>query len=199
MTGVNNDNGGQSQDSISEAVRPQVLIYTCSFILYVSSLLIYTGLNAAEQAPSETSYEASFRFTNRSAHTVEDRDMGLLWQRCTFGRYGESCEGGDIERLDWNAAVVQASEYRQVDCQTRWRLPSLVELHSLVREDGPAPTINEEFFPKTEATWYWTATAYDLNSLWIRVVSFYDRSEFDSMHSNAGVMRLVCSEFHQLG
>ena len=105
---------------------------------------------------------------------------------------------GDASRVPWQEALLIASTRSTEGCET-WRLPSLVELNSLVEPQSGDVQIDQHYFPNTQATWYWTATTFDLTNSWIKVVSFADGSQFDSLATNSGVLRLVCGEHHRVG
>ena len=105
---------------------------------------------------------------------------------------------GDVSQVPWQEALLIASTYSTEGCET-WRLPSLVELNSLVEPKLIGVQTNQHYSPNTQAIWYWTATTFDPTKSWIKVVSFADGSQFDSLATNSGVLRLVCGEHHRLG
>ena len=180
-------------------MQAQILIYITTFLFYASALLIHDGLIAGviNERESNTATDIT-RFKMRNAEMIEDHQTGLVWQRCPWGSQGSECEIGDAMRVPWQDARLIASTHSTEVCET-WRLPSLVELNSLVEPQAQGIQIDQHYFPNTQATWYWTATTYDPSNTWIRVVSFFDGSQFDSLATNSGPLRLVCGEHHRVG
>lgn len=92
---------------------------------------------------------------------VVDRVTGLMWQRripnqfATFAEAGRSCE------------ALSLGGYHD------WRLPSRIELVSLLDTTRTQPSIDVEAFPDTPIDWFWTASraAGDPSSAWY--VYFY--------------------------
>ena len=180
-------------------MQAQILIYITTFIFYTSALLIHDGLIAGvtnkQGSDSATNIK---RFKIRNAQAVEDHQTGLIWQRCSWGLKGNDCAMWDASRVPWQEALLITSMRSTEDCET-WRLPSLVELNSLVEPQSGDVQIDQHYFSNTQATWYWTATTFDLTNSWIKVVSFADGSQFDSLANSSGVLRLVCGEHHRVG
>lgn len=178
-------------------MQAQILIYVSTFLFYASALMIHNGLYAEAVNDSDAA-EWSLRFRDRDVNTVADLQYGLVWQRCSVGRSGRACKNGRDSRLSWHEAIALASAFTAPTCHP-WRLPSLAELNSLVDTSHRGAAIDPNFFPQTGQTWYWTGTTYDPENAWIRVVSFNDGAQFDSLHTNHGLLRLVCAQDQQLG
>ena len=180
-------------------MQAQILIYITTFIFYTSALLIHDGLIAGvtnkQGSDSATNIK---RFKIRNAQAVEDHQTGLIWQRCSWGLKGNDCDMGDVSQVPWQEALLIASTYSTEGCET-WRLPSLVELNSFVEPKLIGVQTNQHYFLNTQAIWYWAATTFDPTKSWIKVVSFADGSQFDSLATNSGVLRLVCGEHHRVG
>lgn len=81
---------------------------------------------------------------------VIDETTGLAWQKTADG-----------ELKTWREAYEYCRSIRLVN-QNHWRLPTLVELYSILNLSSEAPAINESVFLNTkyvEAEWgYWTST-----------------------------------------
>jgi hypothetical protein len=94
------------------------------------------------------------RFRAQGAQVI-DTQTGLTWQRCSAGQRWDDAFGcvGVIRQMTWNDA-------RKLETDG-WRLPTRVELATLVDSACGSPTIDERAFPDMELTklWYWTGTA----------------------------------------
>jgi hypothetical protein len=78
--------------------------------------------------------------------TVLDRVTGLTWQR-----------GHAPESLDWWQARDYCHEL-ELDGTSDWRLPSRMELVSLLEYGSLDPTIDLEAFPSTPSDFFWTSS-----------------------------------------
>jgi hypothetical protein len=77
---------------------------------------------------------------------VTDNTTGLVWQL-----------GGDSNTYTQTAAVQHCANFQSAEAATGWRLPSVVELMSLVDRGVDIPSIDPSF-SGTQSTNYWTAT-----------------------------------------
>jgi hypothetical protein len=81
-----------------------------------------------------------------TAGVVLDRVTGLMWQRdidpksMTFADAKKACDGLELAG------------------STDWRLPSRIELTSIVDLTRSQPSINGAVFPRTPSDWFWTAS-----------------------------------------
>ena len=110
-------------------------------------------------------------YVDQGDGSVKHAPTGLIWQRCAVGQSwtGSTCSG-TASSLTMDTAMVLTSS---VAGQTDWRLPSEEELLSLVdyskKTEGryrfPLPLINSSLFPNTPNSKFWSATAYDANSV----------------------------------
>lgn len=103
-------------------------------------------------APGRPGYGQDAQYTinaldyDAAADVVTDRVTGLVWQRAT-----------PAEFYDW----WEARDYctgLDLDGQTDWRLPSRMELVSLLDFGGLDPTIDLDAFPGTPSDFFWTAS-----------------------------------------
>ncbi|HEY3448631.1 MAG TPA: DUF1566 domain-containing protein [Myxococcales bacterium] len=87
---------------------------------------------------------------------VTDNVTGLVWQRAV-----------PEDRFTWSGAKAYCS-CLVLGGQTGWRLPSLVELLSIVDSAKADPSINTHAFPNTPVEYYWTSVPYapDPTSAW---------------------------------
>ena len=88
---------------------------------------------------------------------VYDQSTGLIWQRCSVGQawHNETnqcvLEPGAPFLFTWDAAQQKAL------LDPGWRIPSKIELLSLVERACTGPAINEEIFPDTPYQGFWTS------------------------------------------
>lgn len=114
------------------------------------------GLHARWRIPLAGS-RTEPRYDTRIPQVVVDANTGLVWQRERPLRY-EGCTGlnrvpGD--RCTADEARIYCSRLRLAD--RRWRLPSKVELESLLDHRGSLPTLDRSAFPSSDGV-YWTSS-----------------------------------------
>ena len=119
-----------------------------------------------------------------SKDTITDTASGLMWKRCAEGLSGVNCENGKLGEYTWEDAVKRFNKVEYAG-YSDWRLPTIDELRTLLycskgkdkygdcNEGSEKPTINQQFFPNTEATWFWSRTPLAYYSDSARYVSFY--------------------------
>jgi hypothetical protein len=85
-------------------------------------------------------------FDTQTAGVVTDRVTGLMWQRDldgklpTFGQATQMCDALTLGGYD------------------DWRLPSRIELVSILDNTRTQPSINVTAFPQTPNDWFWTSS-----------------------------------------
>ena len=107
--------------------------------------------------------DPSSRFTRDLSVDLEpvvlDNVTELMWQGCTSGQNGASCEFASEDNLDWPAALsyCDSLDWGGYD---DWRLPDEYELLSIVDFGiGPGlPLIDETVFPETPGDYFWTSS-----------------------------------------
>jgi hypothetical protein len=88
---------------------------------------------------------------------VHDGWSGLEWIGCPLGVTTESCAGA-ASTFDW-AGAVAACEDASWAGHSDWRLPNVVELHSILDQRHSAPTI-DPMFAETPPARFWTGTTF---------------------------------------
>jgi hypothetical protein len=93
---------------------------------------------------------------NVSAGTVTDNVTGLVWQRDV-----------DANSYTWRDAQSYCQSLNLGGDYTGWRVPTLIELESIVDYGRTYPAINVIAFPSTTAS-FWSSTpyAYDTSYMW---------------------------------
>jgi len=101
-------------------------------------------------------------YVDQGAGIVMHTPTRLIWQRCAVGQSwtGTTCSGTP-STFTWDAAKVLKSSFAG---QTDWRVPTEEELLSLVDYSGWSPAINTTWFPNTDATIFWSASALALST-----------------------------------
>ena len=109
--------------------------------------------------------------------TVADSKTGLIWQR-TAPSTGGPLENG---RYNWPEAIKYCDDLALAG-QDDWRLPTIVELLSIVDSGKSNPAIDQTVFPVviTSTSYYWTRTPYQPSASDAWVVDFvYGDSGYD--------------------
>lgn len=117
---------------------------------------------------------------------VVDTVTGLHWQRMLESR----------NFLTWGAAVDECDGL-ELAGHDDWRLPSRIELVSLLALDELNPAIDEQAFPETPSDWFWSSTesATDPDAAWY--VYFYFGYPNLDRKDNPFSVRCVRSEIDQ--
>jgi hypothetical protein len=108
----------------------------------------------AAGAPNPRSY------ADNEDGTVTDNVTGLMWQQTPLG-----ADGGTFPQFELatDAGTRPAAHYCEsltLAGHRDWRLPSVIELVSLVDYDiaGPGPTLDTRYFPGTPGDVFWAST-----------------------------------------
>ncbi len=88
-------------------------------------------------------------YTDNGDGTVTDKPTALVWQQTAPSSSAAT-----------QAAAVQYCATLTLAGYTDWRLPSFVELVSLLDFGVSSPTINTTYFPNAPATFFWSSTPY---------------------------------------
>jgi hypothetical protein len=138
-----------------------------------------------------TSYTATFgedhdysintpSYTDHGDGTITDNVTGLIWQKCNNGQGVTDCSG-TATTYNWYQAAGIADATSNAGgatdvCgaldlagQTDWRLPSRIELVSIIDNGAYTPAINTTYFPNTIPYNYWSSTtnAHNASNAWI--------------------------------
>jgi hypothetical protein len=79
-------------------------------------------------------------------HTVRDRVTGLEWQRNL-----------SVPTYDWESALTYCAGLELAD-RADWRVPTRMELMSILNYAHESPAIDEAFFPDTPLAGFWTSS-----------------------------------------
>jgi hypothetical protein len=85
-------------------------------------------------------------YTDNGDGTVTDAITGLMWQRAV-----------SATMYAWAQAVAYCPTLTLAG-HSDWRLPSLIELYSIVDAGQINPSINGAYFPSTPADYFWSSS-----------------------------------------
>ena len=120
-------------------------------------------------------------YTDNGDGIVTDNVTGLMWQQ----------EDDDTTRT-WDEACSYCDDLT-LGGYSDWRLPSVMELMSIVNYGTYDPSIETTYFPNTNAAFYWTSTTYALNSADAWCVGFNDGNADNVAHIDHDYVRCVRS------
>lgn len=168
--------------------RPSVLIFLLGSVAGVAQAQTCPPNNPPPIAP-DNRYTVSEPVPGQ--FVVTDLRTSLMWKQCPEGLSGATCEIGSLSALSWSAALTEANNSTHAGFGD-WRLPNLIELHSLVETRCHSPSINSTRFPATPSTVsaFWSATtARSTFNAWS--VVFSDGSDAANNKLNGARVRLV--------
>lgn len=94
---------------------------------------------------------------------VKDPTSHLVWQRCLVGKLwdatAQQCTG-TAKKMSWQAAMTPSLSAGQ-GAASRWRLPSYIELLTLVDLNCSGPAVNARWFGDSDATYLWSSSSYE--------------------------------------
>lgn len=136
------------------------------------------------------------RFRDHNDGTVTDTQTGLQWMRYTLGQTwtGKRCTG-KIREYKWYEALEAIEGINNaggIGGFRDWRIPSIVELRTLVVREK-SPTIDNVVFPNTPPQRFWSVSLYRYDSSKAWVISFLNGDEAHSYKNIYGgyAVRLV--------
>lgn len=136
------------------------LIFTAALIVSIWLHPIMAYAECDKRNPEST---PGHEFIMNPDGTVLHSKTGLIWARCSLGQnwQNDTCIGTAIgynyrEAFE-QAVLTNALGYLGFN---DWRLPEAEELRSIVEAQCSNPSINEAVFPKTPASWYWSASIF---------------------------------------
>ncbi|MGI9212860.1 MAG: DUF1566 domain-containing protein [Methylococcaceae bacterium] len=121
-------------------------------VLLASFMTVMTPIatHAASDTPTED-------FTDNGDGTVTHKKTGLTWMRCAMGQTwnGAFC-AGEYKTYTLDEAKALTLNFAG---QTDWRLPTLLELDSIVDRSKYNPAINQTIFSKAPGEDFWSSTS----------------------------------------
>jgi Protein of unknown function (DUF1566) len=126
--------------------------------------------------------------------TVSEPKTQLMWLQCAEGQEGLQC-AGQVLQYPWEMAMRIPTHLNLrggFAGYSDWRLPTLIELQSLVCPDQ-RPTICAEAFPQAPEALFWSATLVNEGGREACNVYFGTGSQGTNDRDNAYAVRLVRS------
>ena len=109
--------------------------------------------------------------------TVVHRRTGLQWAQCALGQsWSRDHCGGTAQSFSWNGArraIDELNANGALGNFNDWRLPTQLELESIVESCREAPAININIFPNTPSAGFWTANADTTEAEQAWFIGFY--------------------------
>ncbi len=135
-------------------------------LLPIPLLLTITGHVPISQAAQDCRNESEIpsstptgAFTDHGDGTVTHHATGLMWMKCPLGQSGSDCGTGEADTYTWDNAL-EAAAASVFAGHTDWRLPNVKELNSIVEYRCQGPAINEEVFPGTGTSDFWSSSPH---------------------------------------
>lgn len=133
---------------------------------YILAFLLMGGTPVwAEQVCNTKDFPLSLhveQYKDNGDGTLTDKRSNLTWMRCSLGQVwsGATCTGTPSTHT-WQAAQNEATKINQQGGyagRSDWRVPHIPELALIVERQCKNPRTNITLFPKTPASYFWTAT-----------------------------------------
>ena len=167
------------------SLRVLALLAAVPFLISVAVAEIPSAGDDCEADLVETTPSSDFTPLKGGA-VVRHEPTGLEWRRCPEGRdwSGGECSGTALTRT-WQGALEHADE------EDGWRLPDINELRSIVERCRVSPAINQQVFPDTPGSHFWSASPYLGYSYYARNVYFLHGNVNWNLKSDNLSVRLV--------
>lgn len=139
-------------------------------------------------SPIQTRYVIS-----TDGNEITDNTTGLIWRRCAEGmKFTANGCSGNATAFSMDQAQGWAKK-EALATGKPWRLPSLKELQSIVDSNRCNPAIDEDAFPGTPGSPFWSAPPAGDEPTYAWGVNFdYGYIDYGSEHNSAGYrVRLV--------
>lgn len=120
-----------------------------------------TGQTSASYAPNDNvSYTmgATRGYTDNGDGTILDTATNLTWQKCSRGQNNDGTCSGSATTANWTDANSYCNSLSLAG--KTWRLPTRLELETLVDHGQNAPAIHGTYFPGTPAHEFWTSSRF---------------------------------------
>jgi hypothetical protein len=117
-------------------------------------------------------------FTDNGDGTITDNVTGLMWQKQDNGT-----------KMTWANALTYCTSL-SLGGHADWRLPSRMNLITIVNYGTLSPAINTTYFPSTQSSFYWPSTTYAGDTTYAWIVYFLVGTVYD-LKTYTGYARCV--------
>ncbi|MCK5917725.1 MAG: DUF1566 domain-containing protein [Cocleimonas sp.] len=146
------------------------------------------------------------KYIDNNDDTVTDCSTNLMWKKYSEGQSSITCGKGMVRQYTWENAI---NRFKQSSFAgyNDWRLPTIKELRSLtscdrqviaprlatslLRDQCSKPTINNNIFPNTAPTRYWTSSTFFNKEDHAWALHFDSGSDEESLKYYNASVRLV--------
>lgn len=146
--------------------------------------------------------------TYSSDYTTMDNGTGLVWRTCSQGLSGATCVIGSAATLPNDGTVGDAINEVTNGCNAlnsantgngysgikTWRLPTILELESLLNHSSINPSIQTSAFPGTVSNDFWSSTPWNANLTYAWKIGFSLASKSYSSKTNLHYVRCVSGQ-----
>lgn len=141
-------------------------------VLLLAANVQASSLCAGNENTAITATTPSTDFNDNGDGTVTHHKTGLIWQRCSLGQSwdGTDCTGS-ATAFTWQQALAAAAQHTMAGFSD-WRLPNKNELASIIEYRCDQPAINNQQFPNTPDSLYWSSSPVASNSKIAWIVDF---------------------------
>lgn len=139
---------------------------------------------------SEVTPTSSFDIINDG--TIVDIRTQLMWKQCGLGQNDDNSCSGNPREFNWGEALQAVSNFNTSGGFagfTNWRLPNIKELSFIVEYACSDPAINNEIFPNTSSSHYWSSSPVVVGGAW--TVNFWNGAAFMTSRERLGRVILV--------
>ncbi|TGL79173.1 DUF1566 domain-containing protein [Leptospira yasudae] len=123
--------------------------------------------------------------------TIVDSTSNLVWQKCSAGLSGATCNTGTATKPNWATALSYCNTLNLAG--RSWRLPTVKELGSIVDVSSTSAIVaaNATYFPNTKNSYYWTSSSYapSPGNAW---TVFFQTGEMTPFSSKSGTAYVRC-------
>lgn len=176
-------------------------------LLLIAAVALPGFVAAGDCSEAANATTPTHRFVVHDDATATDTQSGLRWARCPVGyaldNNGTSdvltddrCEPEDTTQFSWQDALLAAQTLNGdggLAGFADWRVPNVKELVSIVEFSCRFPAINDNVFPGTVPSLFWSSTTYN-NIITAAVVNFQFGSptfSYKDLDGFAHYLRLV--------
>lgn len=128
--------------------------------LVLAAHAVWAGCDKPPTRPNERYSEVP----GSNGSEVRDGESKLIWQRCVVGKTWDTASSkctGNTTSLSWDEAKDLGAKTPSLVSKTPgWRLPTFVELLSLVDLSCTNPAVNVSWFADSSAEFLWSGSSY---------------------------------------